>query len=178
MKFPHFFIERPIFAAVLSILSARTQPAADPWDDRTAWRMNLPSREIFVLKDGDTERRVTVTHAPSLTIEVDDEKTGEAMQRAALDGYADVSLFVPFVHRSKADIVVAGAKYGTPFAQTWSCYKGGAQQCGRCGTCVERREAFDIAGVEDPTVYADDSFWREAVARKAADGAAADREGR
>jgi len=102
----------------------------------------------------------------------------EAMQRAALDGYADVSLFVPFVHRSKADIVVAGAKYGTPFAQTWSCYKGGAQQCGRCGTCVERREAFDIAGVEDPTIYADDSFWREAIARKAADGAAADREGR
>jgi len=58
-------------AAVLSILAARSRPAADPWDERTAWRMNLPAREVFVLKDGEAERRVTVTHAPSLTVEID-----------------------------------------------------------------------------------------------------------
>jgi 7-cyano-7-deazaguanine synthase len=40
------------------------------------------------------------------------------------------------------------------FARTWSCYKGGAIHCGKCGTCVERREAFAQAGVVDPTVYA------------------------
>ena len=88
----------------------------------------------------------------------------EAMQRAALDGYADIRLYTPFVHRSKADIVVEGARHGTPFAETWSCYKGGAQHCGRCGTCVERREAFHLAGVEDPTDYQDVDFWRHAVA--------------
>jgi 7-cyano-7-deazaguanine synthase len=40
------------------------------------------------------------------------------------------------------------------FARTWSCYKGGEIHCGKCGTCVERREAFALAGVQDPTVYA------------------------
>ncbi len=90
----------------------------------------------------------------------------DAMQRAALDGYADVQLYTPFVHGSKGDIVTAGAKYDTPFAETWSCYKGHAQQCGRCGTCVERREAFHLAGVTDPTLYEDPDFWLEALTSK------------
>ncbi len=90
----------------------------------------------------------------------------EAMQRAALDGYAEVSLYTPFVHRTKADIVTEGARCGTPFELTWSCYKGGETHCGRCGTCVERREAFHLAGVADPTPYEDPDFWVEAVARK------------
>ncbi|MFV1443008.1 MULTISPECIES: 7-cyano-7-deazaguanine synthase QueC [unclassified Phaeobacter] len=92
----------------------------------------------------------------------------DAMQRMALDGYADVALVTPFVHRSKGDIVTAGAAVNTPFAETWSCYKGGEHHCGRCGTCVERREAFDLAGVEDPTVYADPDFWRTAIKEGAA----------
>ena len=86
-----------------------------------------------------------------------------AMQRAALDGYADVALHVPFVRKSKADIVAEGARAGTPFAETWSCYKGGVIHCGLCGTCVERREAFDLAGVADPTAYADPDYWRAAI---------------
>ena len=90
----------------------------------------------------------------------------EAMQRAALDGYADVQLYTPFVERSKADIVTEGARCGTPFAETWSCYKGGEVHCGCCGTCVERREAFHLAGIEDPTVYADPDFWVRAVASR------------
>ncbi len=90
----------------------------------------------------------------------------EAMQQHALDGYADVSLFTPFVHRNKADIVTEGARCDTPFAQTWSCYKGGEHHCGRCGTCVERREAFHLAGVADPTTYEDPDFWVAATAQK------------
>lgn len=91
----------------------------------------------------------------------------DLMQRAALDGYADVTLLTPFVHRSKADIVAEGARVNTPFAETWSCYKGGAEHCGRCGTCVERREAFHLAGIDDPTAYEDRDFWRHAIAGKA-----------
>ena len=90
----------------------------------------------------------------------------DAMQQAALDGYASVRLHTPFVERSKADIVRAGAAHGTPFAETWSCYKGGELHCGRCGTCVERREAFHLAGVEDPTAYADPDYWAQAVAAR------------
>ena len=56
-----------------------------------------------------------------------------------------------------ADIVRHGAELDLPFEKTWSCYKGGTVHCGRCGTCIERREAFDLAGVTDPTPYADDA---------------------
>ena len=88
----------------------------------------------------------------------------QAMQDRALEGYAEVKLYTPYVQGSKADIVRDGARHGTPFAETWSCYKGGARHCGRCGTCVERREAFHLAGVVDPTVYEDRDFWLTAVA--------------
>lgn len=84
----------------------------------------------------------------------------EVMQNHALDGYADVSLFTPFVDIPKADIVTIGARHNVPFGDTWSCYKGGTNHCGRCGTCVERREAFAIAGVDDPTTYDDPDYWQ------------------
>lgn len=90
----------------------------------------------------------------------------QTMQNHALEGYADIDLIAPYVHCSKSDIVVDGAKYHTPFAATWSCYKGGEQHCGRCGTCVERREAFHLAGIEDPTTYEDATFWRAAIKRR------------
>jgi 7-cyano-7-deazaguanine synthase len=91
----------------------------------------------------------------------------QAMQNQALDGYASVQLYTPFVNRSKGDIVTAGAAVNTPFADTWSCYKGGALHCGRCGTCVERREAFALADIADPTAYEDPDFWREATKESA-----------
>jgi 7-cyano-7-deazaguanine synthase len=87
----------------------------------------------------------------------------EAMQARALDGYASVRLYTPFVREPKSAIVAEGARHDTPFADTWSCYKGGETHCGRCGTCVERREAFHLAGVEDPTVYADPDYWKDVV---------------
>jgi len=64
-----------------------------------------------------------------------------------------LTLLTPFVAMSKAQIVQRGAELGVPFAQTWSCYQGGDRHCGACGTCVERREAFLISGVADPTDY-------------------------
>ena len=85
------------------------------------------------------------------------------MQAKALDGYANVRLYTPFVHIPKSAIVTEGAQHNTPFAETWSCYKGGEKHCGRCGTCVERREAFHIAGVADPTEYADPDYWKSVV---------------
>ncbi len=91
----------------------------------------------------------------------------QTMQNEALDGYAFVKLYTPFVHGSKADIVTEGATHNTPFADTWSCYKGGKNHCGRCGTCVERREAFDLAGVTDPTEYDDPNFWVKATKESA-----------
>lgn len=78
-----------------------------------------------------------------------------AMQRVATEGcgHPDLRLHAPFVALGKHDIVKLGAEVGVPFEQTWSCYEGGAVHCGQCGTCVERKEAFMLAGVEDPTEY-------------------------
>lgn len=75
----------------------------------------------------------------------------------------EVTLLRPFVDWTKADIVLRGQALGVPYQQTWSCYKGGDRHCGRCGTCVERREAFDLAGVTDPTEYAADAPSIEAL---------------
>ena len=86
----------------------------------------------------------------------------ETMQRYALDGYAEISLFTPYVNISKADIAAEGLRLGIDYRNTWSCYKGGEKHCGRCGTCVERREAFHLAGGIDPTDYADADFWKVA----------------
>jgi 7-cyano-7-deazaguanine synthase len=63
-------------------------------------------------------------------------------------------LDAPFINQSKAQIAAIGARLGVPYALTWSCYEGGDTHCGKCGTCVERREAFELAGVADPTTYA------------------------
>ena len=79
----------------------------------------------------------------------------DAMQRLATAGHADpgLRLEAPFVTMHKHDIVKIGHDLGVPWAGTWSCYKGGENHCGTCGTCFERREAFELAGVADPTVY-------------------------
>ena len=71
-----------------------------------------------------------------------------------LGTYAEVALLRPFIAMSKADIAARGHALGVDFRQTWSCYVGGERHCGECGTCVERREAFVIAGIPDPTDYA------------------------
>ena len=78
----------------------------------------------------------------------------EAMERLALEGMADLRILAPFLDKTKEDIVRTGADLGVPFDRTWSCYKGHAIHCGVCGTCHERREAFSLAGVHDPTTYA------------------------
>ncbi len=64
-----------------------------------------------------------------------------------------VSLYRPFVQLSKHDLVRKGKELGVPFEKTWSCYAGNDKHCGKCGTCVERKEAFELVGLLDPTEY-------------------------
>ena len=79
----------------------------------------------------------------------------EHLAKVANEGFVTDAFRVlaPFLAWSKADIVRRGADLEVPFARTWSCYRGGATHCGTCGTCVERIEAFQLAGVPDPTDY-------------------------
>ena len=78
----------------------------------------------------------------------------DAMHRAVSSGtYANVQILRPFVRSDKTKIALRGEELGIDFAMTWSCYKGEDIHCGTCGTCVERREAFLLANLPDPTEY-------------------------
>ena len=78
------------------------------------------------------------------------EAMGSAISAGTYDG---IRLHAPYTELTKAQIAARGAAHGLDFAHTYSCYKGGERHCGRCGTCVERREAFLLAGLPDPTPY-------------------------
>lgn len=72
-----------------------------------------------------------------------------AMNAAISEGtYEHIELRAPYTGLTKADIACRGARIGVNYSLTYSCYKGGRQHCGRCGTCVERREALIAAGLE------------------------------
>ena len=77
----------------------------------------------------------------------------ELMVNLAVEGLASIDIMTPFLAMTKTDIVRLGSELNVPFERTWSCYKGGAMHCGTCGTCFERREAFALARVTDPTEY-------------------------
>ena len=68
-------------------------------------------------------------------------------------GTEKITLIDPFITRSKASIVREGLKLGVPYEDTWSCYIGGEKACGKCGTCCERRGAFELNEVKDPIEY-------------------------
>lgn len=78
----------------------------------------------------------------------------KAMDEAVVAGtYDGVRVLAPYTDMSKADIARRGKALGVDYSATWSCYKGGECHCGRCATCVERREALAEAGIEDTTPY-------------------------
>lgn len=79
----------------------------------------------------------------------------DSMDCASKSGtYNKVKILSPFNGLRKHDIVALGFNaLNVDFNNTWSCYKGGELHCGKCGTCVERKEAFEIMGLTDPTIY-------------------------
>ena len=77
-----------------------------------------------------------------------------AMSEAMAYGtYEHIKIYAPYTGLNKSDIARRGAELGIDYSQTWSCYKGGEKHCGKCGTCIERQEAFRDAGIEDLTEY-------------------------
>ena len=80
----------------------------------------------------------------------------DAMSRAMTEGtYEGIEIFAPYTSISKTDIARHGKALGIDYSLTYSCYKGGAKHCGKCGTCRERIEALRDAGIADPTIYED-----------------------
>lgn len=78
----------------------------------------------------------------------------DAMSQAIANGtYDGITISAPYTNITKTDIARRGASFGIDYSLTWSCYKGGDKHCGKCGTCVERREALRDAGISDTTEY-------------------------
>lgn len=74
-------------------------------------------------------------------------------QVARIANYQPVRVEAPFMHMSKGDILAEGLSMDLDYRNTWTCYNGREQACGRCGACVERLEAFSLNGLADPLSY-------------------------
>jgi 7-cyano-7-deazaguanine synthase len=71
---------------------------------------------------------------------------------------APIEIAAPFATLHKQDVVTIGAGLGVPFELTLSCMNpSGMTHCGLCSKCRERRDAFQVAGINDPTTYANAS---------------------
>ena len=78
----------------------------------------------------------------------------DAMNKVlGLADWKDLNLHRPYVEMTKSDLVSLGDQLEAPLHLTWSCYAGEEIHCGKCGTCVERKEAFELAKIPDPTKY-------------------------
>jgi 7-cyano-7-deazaguanine synthase len=78
----------------------------------------------------------------------------EAMNKAIKIGtYGKITVKRPLIHMNKAEVVKTGLKLMVPYNRTWSCYEGKEKACGKCGTCIDRLNAFKANGIKDPIQY-------------------------
>jgi 7-cyano-7-deazaguanine synthase len=115
------------------------------------------------------EQVATAVHSGDHTIYADCRPEFIAAANAAVQLGTDGAVHVdaPYLRLTKAQVVTRGQACSAPMELSWSCYEGNeagdGSHCGRCGTCVERAEAFHQARVLDPTYYRDAEFWRTQV---------------
>lgn len=63
-----------------------------------------------------------------------------------------VSIYTPFLHIDKGEVLREGLYYKAPIHLTRTCYKNQPIPCGACGACVERAEAFESCNTNDPVL--------------------------
>ena len=82
-----------------------------------------------------------------------EEFVNHVSKAAELADWHSVKIIRPFIGLSKADIAKIANELNVEIDKTWSCYKGKEFHCGKCGTCVERIEALELAEIKDNTIY-------------------------
>ena len=73
-------------------------------------------------------------------------------------GDNNIRIIAPLIHMNKVDVISHAHKLEVPLSKTWSCYNGGEMHCGKCSSCIERKESFIEARVVDLTAY-----WHESM---------------
>lgn len=72
-------------------------------------------------------------------------------------GIADDSfkLHTPLINLSKCETILKGQALGVDYSMTVSCYQAtpNGKACGRCDSCVFRKQGFIAAGLADATFY-------------------------
>lgn len=155
-------------SAIAPLLAGSSQTSGDVpvphghYAEETMKQTVVPNRNMIMLAvaagwaiSRRADRIAYAAHTGDHTIYPDCRpEFARAMDHAlGLADWRPITLHCPYITLTKAQIVARGAELGVDFAATWSCYEGGSLHCGRCGTCYERREAFQLAGVPDPTPY-------------------------
>jgi len=148
---------KKIFAGVssvcdetISMTSSFSQPIIVPFRNAiflstaVAYAMTIGARRIFYGAQG--------SDAPFYP-DCRKEFYESFQSTARLGTGQDLIIEAPFSQTSKSDLIRLGAKLGVPFELTWSCYLNGPKHCGKCESCVNRRNAFRKAAVPDPTEY-------------------------
>lgn len=119
----------------------------------------VPNRNMFMLAAAGAvaiarraDRLAYGAHAGDHTIYPDcrPEFVSAMAEALAVSDWHRLGLHAPYLAMSKGDICKRGVALGVPYENTWTCYQGGEEPCGRCGSCTERAEAFAFAGVPDP----------------------------
>ena len=168
LKVPHRVIELDFVGRLFksSLLKDADAIPDGHYEDATMRQTVVPFRNGIMLsvaagyaESNGAEGLVIAAHSGDHAIYPDcrEEFMRSMAEAIRLGTYAGIDILRPFIHLTKADIVRRAQELGVDLAQTWSCYKGQELHCGTCGTCVERREAFIVADVPDPTHYANAS---------------------
>jgi 7-cyano-7-deazaguanine synthase len=123
----------------------------------------VPNRNMFMLAAAGAvaiarkaDRLAYGAHAGDHTIYPDCRpEFVAAMGRAfGLCDWHTLTLHAPYIDMTKGDICKRGVELRVPYEKTWTCYVGGLSPCGKCGSCTERAEAFEFAGIPDPLLAA------------------------
>ena len=165
MRVPHRILEFPELGSLLGGSSLTDESIDLPeghYEEESMKATIVPNRNMILLSLAaghalsiGFDTVAYAAHAGDHTIYPDCRpEFASAMENAlGLADWQKLGLHRPFVDKTKADLVRIGHELGVPFESTWSCYAGRDLHCGRCGTCVERKEAFALAGIADPTEY-------------------------
>lgn len=161
-KIPHHVFDIPIDKIAAGSGSALIHEAEVPDDPERAGLTVVPGRNLIMLAVAASlaianrcGRVAVATHQDDHLVYPDCRPKFVDALRGTLAAVDDepIELLVPFVDTPKAEIVRIGAACGVPLERTWSCYNGRERQCGKCPSCLKRREAFAAAGVPDLTDY-------------------------